>query len=269
MIGLKTIKRILFDRQLPAGTLLGGRFELVRLIGKGGYGLVYEANDLMKQDTCVVKQARPSRYKKGQANPFDDEMKYLTRLEALPYFPIVRASFVESGHFFLAEDYIVGKTFETLVFEEGKKYSNAEAFAVLSELLTVVEQIHEHQIVHRDLRLPNIIVTERGLKVIDFGLASELNETDEEGELSKHIPLEKYYMRKRVPQSDLYALGHTTLFLLYSSYKPTTKKEKPWEEELKLPQEAVAVLRRLLQIDEPFSFAAEAKSAVCQLRRSL
>ncbi|MDI3410208.1 hypothetical protein QKW52_06430 [Bacillus sonorensis] len=58
-------------------------------------------------------------------------------------------------------------------------------------------------------------------------------------------------------KSDFYALGHFTLFLLYSGYTPITKDEKSWEEELSVSPGLKAVLRKMLQIDPPYESAQD------------
>ncbi len=116
-------------------------------------------------------------------------------------------------------------------------------------MLAVVEYIHANNIVHRDLRIPNILLRDGTVFVIDFGLARFFG---------KSVPyIETYAPEKKLwrdthPKSDFYALGHFTLFLLYSSYEPKTEEEKSWEEELSISEDARFILRKMLQIDQPY-----------------
>jgi serine/threonine-protein kinase len=64
--------------------------------------------------------------------------------------------------------------------------------------------------------------------------------------------LEKKLFREVAFKSDFYALGHFLLFLLYSSYVPVSKKKMSWEEELYITGTARRVLRKMLQIDDPY-----------------
>lgn len=65
--------------------------------------------------------------------------------------------------------------------------------------------------------------------------------------------LEQRLRRSIHVKSDIYALGHFLLFLLYSAYEPKEGEEKSWEEELSLTKEARHVLRRMLQLDRPYA----------------
>ncbi|MEK4700949.1 hypothetical protein MKX47_15435 [Solibacillus sp. FSL R7-0668] len=68
------------------------------------------------------------------------------------------------------------------------------------------------------------------------------------------------------PLSDLYAVGHFMLFLLYSLYEPLAKKSTTWQQELQLPPALQHYIERLLTINTPFQDATEALQALHQLR---
>ncbi|OEH92739.1 serine/threonine protein kinase [Bacillus solimangrovi] len=257
------IERLIFDRPIKIGTRVANRYEICSFIGQGSYGLVYKVKDHELNDICVLKQARRSRKKSYLRSPFHYERISLQKLVLYSYFPNVREEIVENDHYFLAEDIIEGKTFEEIVFHDHKMYSVNEAFTILQQLLEIVEVMHENQIVHRDLRLPNIIVNGDMIKVIDFGLSRSLVNQKKHVQLNSHQCIdEKPLMREIAPQSDLYALGHTTLFLLYSSFQPHNRKEESWEEELTLPNDAVSIIRKLLQRETPYRTASEARREV-------
>ncbi len=71
-------------------------------------------------------------------------------------------------------EFMEGKTFEQLIFEEGKQFSEPEAFKLGSELLEIIEYLHQRNIIHRDIRIPNIMWDGQKIKVIDLGLAKEV-----------------------------------------------------------------------------------------------
>jgi len=129
-------------------------------------------------------------------------------------------------------------------------------------VLDVVRYIHASGIVHRDLRIPNIIWRHGTVAIIDFGLACRMGERVD---LRDDDPLEKRLRREPHPRSDFYALGHFTLFLLYSAYEPTSEDEKSWEEELDLSPKARAMLRKMLQLDAPYDHVDELIADVKQL----
>ncbi len=148
-------------------------------------------------------------------------------------------------------DYINGQTFEQLIFQEGVKFTVAQSLEITKQLLEQIILLHNHGIVHRDLRIPNILLVDQQLHIIDFGLATTLQ---------KAVELSSIQNPKRAENhiSDLYFVGHFLLFLLYSDFKPRKKKEDTWQQELNLPIEVKDFLERLLWIQDPFSSALEA-----------
>jgi serine/threonine-protein kinase len=140
-------------------------------------------------------------------------------------------------------EYVNGKTFEQLIFEEGKMYSEREAFQIGLQLLQMIDWLHHNGIIHRDIRIPNVMINQNQLKLIDFGLARRFN-------INCLPSFHLDYIKKVIsPISDFYALGHFPLFLLYSTYEFEGAKEKSWEEELGLSESARRIIRRLLAID--------------------
>ena len=104
-----------------------------------------------------------------------------------------------------------------------------------SKLLDLVEVLHNKNIVHRDVRLPNVIIREnKELALIDFGLARYINN-------------EKY-----IKQEDYWYIGDFLIHLYYSSYKPDSKEERPWYEELNLNEEEKVFLKKLMGIDKEY-----------------
>ena len=112
--------------------------------------------------------------------------------------------------------------------------------------------MHEQGIVHRDLRIPNIILQNDKMTIIDFGLATKIDHS---------VRIDQIDNPKKAasPVSDLYALGHFMLFLLYSTYSPTSKKSRSWQEELALPTILQNYIEQLLMIQTPFPNAIAAK----------
>ncbi|WP_035098441.1 serine/threonine protein kinase [Anoxybacteroides tepidamans] len=238
----------LFERSYKEGTILrDGRYQIVRKLGMGSYGIAYLANDLHTNKLVVIKRMRAIK-RKTRRKSFEREARILRRLDH-PQIPALYETFTERKALHLVMEYMDGDTVESLIFEQGKTYTEEEAFLLLREVLIVVEHIHQAGIVHRDLRIPNILLRDTGVCIIDFGLARFLHERD--SKIESYI-LEKKLRRQIDIKSDIYALGHFLLFLLYSSYEPTTDEEKSWEEELELSDGARSILRKMLQISPPY-----------------
>ncbi|RDE31329.1 serine/threonine protein kinase [Parageobacillus thermoglucosidasius] len=249
----------LFERRYRKGHLFRQRYRIVEELGMGSYGIAYLANDLQTGRNVVVKQGRTRRNISGAL--FQREAAILRRLQH-PQIPKWYDTFVEEGIPHLVMEYKEGDTVETLIFDKGHTYTEHQSFCLLRDVLEVVAYIHAKGVVHRDLRIPNILLCDGTVFIIDFGLARFF------GEPIPHLEtyvLEKQLRRETSAKSDFYALGHFTLFLLYSSYEPVTKEEKSWEEELPLSAEARCILRKMLQIDRPYDNIAALIRDVDQL----
>jgi serine/threonine protein kinase len=241
----------LLEKPFKSGKLIEDRYEIVEFLGRGSYGNSYLVYDREKQSQVVLKLLRLHKrmFKSGKI-AFEKEQQLLKEIDH-PSFP----SFYEKGEHhstpFFTMEYVNGKTFEQLIFEEEETYSEKETFQIGLQLLQIIDWLHDNGIVHRDIRIPNVMITQNQLKLIDFGLARRFN--------ANHLPSFHLDHIKKVisPVSDFYALGHFLLFLLYSTYELEDKKEKSWEEELDLSDSAHRILRKLLAIDEPYQSCQE------------
>lgn len=75
-------------------------------------------------------------------------------------------------------EYIEGKTFEDLLFYDGHVFDEQQTISILKEVLHSVSFLHRRGIIHRDLRIPNLIVSGGTIRIIDFGLACHLTERE-------------------------------------------------------------------------------------------
>lgn len=251
---LQNMKSIIFDRPLKQGMLIQDRFEVIDVLGMGSYGITYLTLDHERNVDCVLKQMKPSRKNEEKVHiSFEYEKRILSFLNH-PQIPKYGESIFYNGQHFFTMDYIRGKTFEDLIFADGVMYEELDVMRILSEVLNIVAYVHAQNIIHRDLRIPNIMVNDGAIYIVDFGLARFI-----EGKKGASLndmsgyDIEKKLKRELHYRSDFYALGHFLLFLLYSSFTPQSKKEKSWEEELQITNEARLFLRRLLQIDHPYT----------------
>jgi serine/threonine protein kinase, bacterial len=239
----------LFDVRYNVGDMIDARYCIVKWLGTGGYGRSFLVEDIKEKKLVVLKALRlHKRMSLRGRNGFILETKMLRSLEHTSL-PKLHCTGEANRVPYFTMDYINGKTFEQLIFSEGKKYDRSETFRIGTELLQIIGYIHTQGIVHRDIRIPNVMVQEdQQLKLIDFGLAQKI------GIRSGQFHRQKYNKMKEISvQSDFYALGHFILFLLYSCYETEERaKDRSWEEELELPVFMRSVLRKLLQLDEPY-----------------
>ncbi|QHE61894.1 serine/threonine protein kinase [Rossellomorea vietnamensis] len=225
-------------------------YQIIRLVGKGSYGTTYSVL-LPTGEEAILKRIRP--YKKLFSNHVQYVQNERDALITLshPNFPaFIRAGEYKGISYFVMKK-MSGRTFEELIFQEGKKYSEEESLRVSLQLLTLVDVIHQKGYVHRDLRIPNILSDHGAIHIIDFGLACVM-ETE-----SPVLEAHKDYMRDKSKKSDYYAIGHFLLFLLYSSYEPVSSRDTSWEEELPIHHDTKAILRKLLQIDGEYLDGSE------------
>jgi len=237
------------ERPLKINAQISQKYTIKKVLGKGSYGFTYLVDD--KQGTSyVLKQLR--KYKMlddhGRAS-FQREADILKTLRHSAY-PAFYEQFEENGRSFILMEYKQGFTFEQLIFNENHIYDEKASFYHLERILEIVKPIHNLGIVHRDLRIPNILMNGNEYYIIDFGLARKISDKKSNEEVNEILA--KQLFREIAFKSDFYALGHFVLFLLYSGYEPETKKSRSWEDELELSVTSKKILRKMLQLDEPY-----------------
>ncbi|MEM6961936.1 MAG: serine/threonine-protein kinase, partial [Myxococcota bacterium] len=156
--------------------LLGGRYRIVRPMGQGGYGRVFEAVDLLTEQTVAIKQLRPHGL-----SPATDRVRFLNEartLEALENTVIVTlhdtANPDDEVPFFVME-FIEGETLAAYL-RRRRYLSVREVFLIAARLLEGLAAVHEVGVVHRDIKPGNVVLKisdlgEISLKLLDFGLS--------------------------------------------------------------------------------------------------
>lgn len=256
------------DYPFPEGAVIGGHYTIEALLGEGSYGLTYLCYDSRNGALFAIKQSRPSKKAVGRA--------LLARegaiLQAMDHPNILkyRDYFKYKGSNWLVTDYIAGKTLEDLIFDEQIVYGERECLATTLKLMDRVAHVHSRGYVHLDLRIPNVILQNEDLYLIDFGLAAQIGEADTVPWLLK--PREKELPERRPPviASDLYDVGQLMLFMLYSGYVPVRGgEERSWREELELSPGMLQILSRLLGEQETYPDTAGFMREAGELYKSL
>lgn len=222
--------------EIAAGTLIDNRYIIQKLLGQGGLGRTYLAFDTRRfNEPCVLKEFAPVGTGEGGLekcrNLFKREAKILHQLEHVQI-PRFLACFEGDGRLFLVQEYVDGKTYSALLRErqaQGGVFTESEVIFWLKNLLPILDYVHEHNIIHRDISPDNIMLpTGKELPVlIDFGVGkqiADLNESSSEqttfvGKMSLvgkvgYAPREQISIGMCSPSSDLYALGVTAVVLL-------------------------------------------------------
>lgn len=245
------------DYPLQKGAWIGERYQIESLLGEGSYGLTYCCRDTEDGELYALKQSRPSKKDAGRML-LEKEYRILKAMDH-SRIPACRDYLEFKGSNWLASDYITGKTLEDLIFDDKRIYGERESLAVILKLAELLMHVHSRGYVHLDLRIPNVILREEDLYLIDFGLAKRIGEQDES---SGPDTLQTVVLPERMPpviSSDLYDMGQLMLFMLYSAYVPERgKQERSWREELKVSPDMLRLLNRLLgEHAEPYADTAD------------
>ncbi|WP_185806876.1 serine/threonine protein kinase [Bacillus salinus] len=231
-----------------------------KILGMGSYGITYLAEDTHSSRLVAMKQLRYHKQKTDAGVfSFKREQEIMQKLSH-PNIPAFIENFTNNTSKYLIFEYIDGVSFEELLFEKNVTFSEKEAFQIIDKITDIVQYLHDNDIVHRDLRVSNIMLANDEIFIIDFGLARYLFEQNDFN--YTQTPYEKYMQRRIHVRSDFYTLGHFILFLLYSNYEPEIKRERPWFEELKLSSKAINLINRLLEENEPYDNIIQIKKDI-------
>ncbi|MEH7014380.1 protein kinase [Neobacillus niacini] len=249
------------EKRFQQNEIIAGRYQVMNHLGVGSYGNSYLVSDQVSQQMKVLKALRiHKRITKSGKNGFEQEKNLLQSIKH-PGFP----QYYEDGTYknipFYTMKFIEGKNFEQLIFQAGEKYSEIEAFRIANQLLELINYLHEQQLIHRDIRIPNVIANGSEIMLIDLGLARKYDQS-----IGEHKKPKRNLRKEINPQADFYGLGHFLLFLLYSNFSfPNKKKESSWEEELEISYQAKHIISRLLQIEDCYESCAQIKSDIKKL----
>ncbi|MEH2116253.1 serine/threonine-protein kinase [Nostoc sp.] len=251
--------------------LLRDRYQVIKPLGQGGFGATFLANDqgLPGEPSCVIKQLRPS----GSAphvlqmarELFEREAKTLGKIGNHPQVPRLLDYFEDHEQFYLVQEYISGDTLQEEVKLNGI-LSKTGVKQFLSEILPLLQYIHEQKVIHRDIKPANLIrrTQDARMVLIDFGaVKNQISQgtTNPSGQTALtayaigtpgFAPPEQMAMRP-VYASDIYALGVTCIFLLTSKtpkdldYNPNTG-EMIWEHLVQVSDHLSNVLRKMLDV---------------------
>ncbi len=216
-----------FSTTLPVNTLLHGRYTIVRWVGGGGMGAVYEALDnRIAGRRVAVKELNTALVTDPQVSAmFQQGAQMLTQLNH-PNLPKVSDYFVEGSKQYLVMDFIIGRTLEKVLEDNRAPLSEAQVVGVGIQLCNVLEYLHACQppIIFRDLKPANIMLDSANhIKLIDFGIArlykpGKGTDTSPFGSVG-YAPPEQYGRGQTDARSDIYALC-VTLYHLLTRYDP-------------------------------------------------
>lgn len=207
---------------LEPGALVIQRYQIVRLIGRGGMGAVYEAVDQRLRNTVALKQMIGGGA--DNIDAFEHEARVLAALRH-PALPKVIDYFSEDAGRFLVMEFFSGADLAALLARRGGPFPVADVLDWADQLLAALDYLHTRQppVLHRDIKPQNLKLTPEGqIALLDFGLAKGAQPADASsffGYTLQYAPLEQIEGSGTEPRSDLYALA-ATLYQLLADRSP-------------------------------------------------
>ena len=253
---------------VTSGTILQNRYRIISVLGQGGFGRTYLAEDQGRfNELCALKELIPieeSAYVLEKSKElFQREAAILYQIQH-PQIPQFQATLEQEGRLFLVQAYVGGSDFSTILKERkalGTAFSEAEVFKFLQQILPVLGHIHSKKIIHRDISPDNIILREsdRLPVLIDFGVVKELATRFQLSTLNVpfttvgkpgYAPSEQLKTGRAYPSSDLYALAVTAI-VLFTGKEPETlfndiELSWEWQQWVRVNAGLAQVLNRML-----------------------
>ena len=274
------------DATIGIGTLINNRYQIQDVLGQGGFGRTYLAFDAERFDEpCVLKEFVPTHTKQYAVQKarelFEREARILYRINH-PQIPKFLAWFEHAESLFIVQEYISGKTYFRLLndrlTQQHPPFSQTEVSQWLQSLLPVLDYLHRHDIVHRDISPDNIMLPDGQWQpfLIDFGLVKqrvsqiwEITSTNtspsyEASFVGKfgYSPPEQIRMGQCYPCSDLYSLAVTAIVLL-TGKEPggliNRSLEWQWRAHVEVDEPLAQILEKMLaeKPDDRYQSAAE------------
>ncbi|MDX2211961.1 MAG: serine/threonine-protein kinase [Oculatellaceae cyanobacterium bins.114] len=266
------------------GKIIGGRYQIIRYLGGGGFGQTYLAEDwhLPGKPQCVVKQLKPKVTEAGSLQAarrlFDREAEVLYTLGSHDQIPRLFAHFEENQEFYLVQEFVEGDVLSRL-FKRGKRFNEEQVLLILHDILTTLEFVHQQQVIHRDIKPSNLIRRKSDQKIvlIDFGAVKQIGvATDDQTQTSitiaigssGYMPNEQMAGKPRF-SSDIYAVGMVGIRALTGLY-PAQLPEDPrtgeihWREHTEVSPEFADLLDGMVRYDfrQRYQSALEALKAI-------
>lgn len=279
------------ETQLPptettTDTLLDGRYQVVKDIGKGGFGETYLAEDTKRPGNpyCVVKHLKPTRtdtkFLQLARRFFNTEAETLEKVGENDRIPRLLAHFEVNKEFYLVQEYIQGHSLSDEL-TPGKKLSEPYVIALLRDVSEVLQFIHSYGVIHRDIKPGNIMRRESDgrLVLIDFGavkqIQTQIAEMYESNTVaigtSGYAPPEQLLGHPEL-NSDIFALGMIGIQALIGlpatqiPKEPVTR-EVVWRDAVQVSDKLAAILDKMVAYrhEERYQSAAEVIQALQQI----
>jgi len=263
--------------QLGPGTVIGNRYEIIRLLGQGGMGAVYQAHDRELDRQVAIKVIRGDM----TANPeilkrFKQELilaRQITHKNVIRIFDLGQAEGIK----FITMEYIEGEDLQS-VLRRKKKLEPAEAANIMAQVCRALEAAHSEGVIHRDLKPQNIMLDKTGRAyVMDFGIARStltpgMTQTGALIGTPDYMSPEQAKGQPLDSRSDLFSVGIIFYELLSGQipfnadttmgklWKRTSEPARPLADlDKSIPQPLSEIVRKCLEVDPQKRFASAAE----------
>jgi serine/threonine protein kinase len=229
------------EGRFPPGTLLAQRYRVVSLLGRGGMGEVYRANDLLLGQTVALKFL-PAEWASDESRlaRFRNEVRIARQVSHPNVCRVYDIGEVE-GSPYLSMEYVDGEDLASLLRRIGRLPPD-KALEIARQLCAGLAAAHDKGVLHRDLKPGNIMLDGLGqLRITDFGLAGVAGEVkDIRSGTPAYMAPEQRSGQEVTSRSDIYALG-VVLHEVFTGKRPSADSSHP-----DLAPEVERVIRRCL-----------------------
>lgn len=225
------------------GQVVGLHYKIGKKIGEGSFGVIFEGTNLINGIPVAIK----FEPRKTEAPQLRDEYRTYMHLIGVPGIPTAYYFGQEGLHNILVID-LLGPSLEDLFDWCGRKFSVKTVVQVSVQMITLIQGVHEHDLIYRDIKPDNFLIGRRGMPdenlvhLVDFGMAKRYRDA----RTKKHIPYREKkslsgtarYMsvnthlgREQSRRDDMEALGHVFFYFLkgqlpWQGLKAPTNKQK-------------------------------------------
>jgi tetratricopeptide (TPR) repeat protein/predicted Ser/Thr protein kinase len=206
-------------------TFQSGRYKVVKKLGEGGMGTVFEAEDIRLNQTVAVKVVRRLELDEESLARFEREGQTLTKLSHPNIVSILDTGSEDEVHFIVME-YITGQTLKDFIASQPEQCVDTKiALDITRQISRALRHAHSQGILHRDIKPANIVVSDDNqAKLMDFGVAKSmglttLTQTGDVVGTAAYMAPEQALGEALAARSDLYSLG-CVLFEMVAGQRP-------------------------------------------------
>lgn len=209
-----------------------GPYKMIKPLGEGRYGICYLAVT-NGGEHVIIKRFKPAIFKRNrEKNAY--EAVILSQIDH-PAIPKLLGVINQNDLYGFVLEQKLGHTVEHMLFKQKYSFKETEIFNIGRQLIGIIKYLHKNGIVHRDIRVPNVLVHGSEVSLVDFGLARWADH------------------KRYLYDNDFSYLGDFLLYLHYSSYKKKQRKSYPWYIELDLTCAQIKFFKRMLRLEQSYT----------------